>query len=162
MSKSSCLAFLMSLLVLVSAQAQSHLDPSQFSGEWQGSGIYSLSGEHHHCPVFFMKFQGSRWLMNFEGGHRECGPIREKFAPVGMAYDKGQLYYNGRVVGEVKGNVLEARFSMPEGNGRVRHWRMSLRREGDTIVYEESRTLDNATTPLISFAGLLKKVKPGR
>ena len=62
----------------------------------------------------------------------------------------------------MKGNVLEARFSMPEGNGRIRHWRMSLRREGDTIVYEESRTLDDNTTPLISFAGLLKRTASAR
>ncbi len=144
------------LLVVSFANAAEVTGPAQFAGDWLGTGVYQLSGVQSYCASFKMKFNGSRYLMDFVGGSRDCEHHSETFGAVSMAYDNGDLKYNGQVIGTIKGNVLEAHFSMPEGNGNVRHWRMSMRREGSTIVYEESRTMNDEQTPLISFAGLLK------
>lgn len=139
------------------AFSQTNTDPAQFKGDWLGSGVYRLNGVQTFCRNFAMKFDGNRYLMNFLGGQRNCEQHDETFVSVSMAHNNGKLFYNGQEVGTLRGNLLEVRFSQPEGNGRVRHWRMSMRREGDTIVYEESRTMDSETTPMISFAGVIAK-----
>lgn len=150
--------FFISILALTqNSLAAGPTDPSQFKGSWSGTGVYQKEGSQTFCKTFEMKFDGNRYLMNFLGGGRVCDTHNETFSSVSMAYQNGKLYFNGQVVGSVNGNLLESYFSMPEGNGHTRHWRMSMRKEGNTIVYEESRTMDQETTPLISFAGLLKK-----
>lgn len=132
-------------------------NPSQFNGDWKGTGVYQLNGVQTHCPTFELSFDGNTRLMSFLGGTRVCETHSEKFVTVVMAFHDGKLYYDGRVVGTIHGNVLETQFSMPEEGGRVRHWRMSMRQEGDTLVYEESRRMDDEKTPMISFAGILSK-----
>jgi hypothetical protein len=146
-------------IILLFTQAAFANGPEIFKGEWEGTGIYQREGQQSYCREFTMKFDGNRYLMNFLGGNRECERHSERFASVAMAHSAGKLFYNGKEVGSIKDNVLETKFSMPEGNGRVRHWRMSMRIEGDTLVYEESRTMDSESTPLISFSGLLMKKK---
>lgn len=152
---------IMTLLIgLLSLQCLANEDlvgPAQFAGSWTGTGVYRLKEQQSFCRVFEMKFEGNKYLMTFGGGERVCDAHNEKFAPVSMAYQEGKLYYNGKVVGSITGNVLEARFSAPEGNGNIRNWRMSMRKEGNNMVYEESRTMNNDKTPLISFAGILSK-----
>ncbi len=143
------------LLMAPAVFAAEPSEPAQFKGRWLGTGVYQKDGVQTHCRTFEMKFDGNRYLMNFLGGGRTCEAHTETFASVAMAYSAGKLYYNGIVVGSISGNVLQSNFSMPEGDGRVRHWRMSMRKEGKTMIYEESRTMDSETTPLISFAGLL-------
>ena len=77
----------------------------------------------------------------------------EEFYPVTMQFKNGQLFFNGQVVGSYDGNKLDAYYSAPNGES-TRHWRMSMRREGNHLMYEESRTMEGETTPMISFAGL--------
>jgi hypothetical protein len=129
----------------------------QFSGSWSGTGVYQLQGVQTFCRTFELKFDGNNDLMNFMGGKRECDSHNEAFVQVAMAVQAGKLFYNGQQVGTITDNVLETSFSMPEGNGHVRHWRMSMRKEGNTLVYEESRRMDGEENPLISFAGILIK-----
>ena len=152
--KASCVGVSL-LFCVASAYGAEVGEPKQFKGRWLGTGVYQKEGVQTHCKTFEMKFDGNRYLMNFLGGGRDCETHTETFASVAMAFSAGKLYYNGVEVGSISGNVLQTRFSMPEGNGRVRHWRMTMRKEGSTLVYEESRTMDSETTPLISFAGLL-------
>jgi hypothetical protein len=151
---------LLAFLILTSIGLQSlaqdkKIGPEQFTGKYVGTGVYRLKDQQTFCKYVQMSFEGNNLLMNFGGGERICDNHSEKFAPVAMAYKEGKLYFNGRVVGEINGNVLVANYSAPEGNGNVRHWRMSMRKEGNNLMYEESRIMNDETTPLISFAGIM-------
>lgn len=129
--------------------------PDFFNGQWEGQGTYIYQGDITHCPTFRMEFIGDAKSFEFASGMRNCEKHREEFAPVTMEFRDGSLYFYGQKVGELKDNVLTAWFRAPEEDGRFRNWRMSMRREGQHMVYEESRTMDGETTPLISFTGLL-------
>lgn len=149
------LFFIFSLFFPLTSSAGTN--PSIFKGDWSGTGSYELKGTKTFCPEFEMQFDGNRYLMNFMGGFRNCEAHQEKFASVAMAFDKGNIFYNGQVVGTLKGNVLNVQFSMPEGNGNVRHWKMKMMIQDDSLIYEESRTMNNETTPLIYFLGEMKR-----
>jgi hypothetical protein len=148
--------FIIALMTMISLKSLAN-DPIQFKGEWLGTGVYRRAGVQTFCKTFEMKFDGNRYLMNFLGGSRSCDLHDEKFASVSMAYNNGQLLYNGKVVGTITKNLLEVKFSMPEESGNIRNWRMSMRVEGNNMVYEESRTMNQEQTPLISFAGIMSK-----
>lgn len=122
-----------------------------------GTGVYKRAGVQTFCRSFEMKFQGDKAQMRFLGGQRACDTHDESFVDVSMSFLDGKLFYGAQRVGSITGNLLQTQFSIPEGPGMIRHWRMSMRAEGNTLVYEESRTMNNETTPLISFAGILTK-----
>lgn len=96
-----------------------------------------------------MEFDGTDVSMSFVGGARVCDTHTEAFAAVTMTYKAGQLFYDKDVVGSIEGNVLRVQFT-PR-----RRWSHSelpheyAKKEGDNIVYEESRTMDSESTPLL-------------
>ncbi len=142
-------------LLLLALPLTAQADPSRFSGSWSGKGTYILAGDLTQCQEFKMSFSGSAESFEFVSGSRKCDKHSESFDNVKMDARDGVLYFYGQKVGEYDGNQLTAAYSIPEGDGRVRHWRMQMRRQGDHLMYEESRRMDNESTPLISFAGLM-------
>ncbi len=128
--------------------------PDMFSGTWQGKGTYILRGDMTQCSLFKLVFNTTAETIEFTSGERVCEKHSENFYKVQMTYKDGGIYFQGQQVGTYDGNKIEVHYSMPDGNSH-RNWRMSMRREGDNLVYEESRTMDGETTPMISFAGLL-------
>jgi len=142
------------ILNLVFCQFAFANDPSQFSGGWSGRGTYIYAGEMTNCSGFTLGFHATKTRFTFARGQRVCDKHQEAFPPVSMDYRDGKLFFNGQVVGQYDGTTLTATYRMPDGNS-FRIWRMSMRREGQHLVYEESRTMQGETTPLISFAGLL-------
>ena len=129
--------------------------PSQFKGKWKGTGIYRINGVQSFCKESEFVFDGSEKFIEFTTGFRNCDFHSERFDLVRLDYKDGKFYFGTFAVGELIENTMHLRFSAPEADGKIRHWRMSMRREGDHLVYEESRTMDNEFTPMISFVGLL-------
>ena len=128
-------------------------DPSTFAGTWNGKGTYILAGDLYQCSFTSFSFEGGNGSFTFAKGRRECDKHQEDFYRVTMTYRDGKLYFNNMEVGSYTANTLEARYRMPD-NGSFRNWRMFMRREGNHLMYEESRTMEGETTPLISFAGM--------
>ncbi len=142
-------------LMLIAAGAQAG-GPESFSGKWSGKGTYILNGTMSQCREFAMTFAGTRDSFEFVKGNRKCDNHEEEFANVKMEARGGELFFYGQKVGTYsEDGHLTAAYSAPEGNGRIRNWRMTMHRQGDHMMYEESRTMDGETTPLISFAGLM-------
>lgn len=131
--------------------------PTDFMGSWQGQGTYILSGNMTQCSDMVLKFEATENTFTFASGYRDCDQHYETFYPVTMDYRNGLLYFGPEVVGSYKGDVLEATYKMPDGDS-FRIWRMSMRKSGDHLLYEESRTMEGESTPLISFSGLLIKM----
>lgn len=131
-------------------------EPSNFAGSWSGQGTYILDGQMTNCSRMFLQFSAQGDQFVFESGERVCEKHSEKFYRVAMTLKDGVIYFGTTPAGSYSGNHLEAHFRQPDGD-TFRNWRMSMRREGDTLVYEESRTMDGKETPLISFAGLLQR-----
>lgn len=128
--------------------------PETFSGTWSGKGTYILHGDMTQCSQFQLVFSATDSSFTFVSGNRSCEKHEEVFYKVTMTYKNGGLFFGDQRVGSYDGNYLQTAFSMPDGNS-TRHWRMSMRRQGDHLIYEESRTMDGEVTPMISFAGLL-------
>ncbi len=149
--KTRLLIIIVSLLSSI-AGAQT---PELFKGKWQGTGLYRTKGIQSHCGEAEFVFAGGQNFIEFTSGFRKCENHFEKFDTVRLDYQDGKFYFGTLVVGEMTGPVVSLRFSAPEADGKIRHWRMSMRREGNHLVYEESRTMDGEVTPLISFVGLL-------
>jgi len=129
--------------------------PEIFAGQWEGKGSYIYKGDITLCSTMEMTFSAGPNKFSFVSGRRVCEKHSEAFYPVNMTFRNGELLFNGQVVGKYDGNTLEAYYRMPDGTS-YRNWRMSMRREGDHLMYEESRTMEGEDTPLISFAGTLK------
>tara|TARA_B100001248_G_scaffold261335_2_gene252191 strand:+ start:20340 stop:20795 length:456 start_codon:yes stop_codon:yes gene_type:complete len=144
------ITFIITFLGLSVAQAY----PPAFMGVWEGEGTYILNSDITNCSYFNLNFSANMNSFTFVDGVRECEKHSEQFYPVTVQYRDGKLYFGSQVVGSYSENYMEMRFSAPEENG-IRHWRMSMRLEGDHLVYEESRTMNDETTPMISFAGVL-------
>lgn len=144
-----------SAVALILGSKANAATPEQFQGHWSGRGTYILDGKMTSCSDFVLDFAGTEATMTFVGGGRTCESHQEEFGRVEMAFRDGGLYFAGKKVGTLEGNLLSVAFRAPEGDGRFRNWRMSMRREGNHMVYEESRTYDESATPFISFAGLL-------
>ncbi len=134
-------------------------DPQIFEGEWSGKGVYLKDGYNSACPTFNLSFETKPRSLKFSSGNRVCERHEETFAPVEMQFADGNLYWNGRKIGTIQGNYLTVSFRAPEPNGQIRNYRMSMRRQGSTLVYEESRTMNSDVEPLIVFSGVLTKVK---
>lgn len=145
------------LFVVIFASLCASADPDTFEGVWNGKGTYILDGDMTQCSVVKLIFSGTKSTFTFVGGKRVCDKHSEDFYTVKMDYKDGKLFFNGNESGTYDGNVLTAHYRAPDGNS-FRNWRMSMRREGDHLMYEESRTMDGETTPLISFAGVLVRV----
>lgn len=142
------------ILILLSLSASSAFaGPEVFDGTWNGKGTYILHGDLTQCSVLELTFSSTADTFTFASGRRVCDKHSEEFYAVTMQFKNGQLFFNGQVVGSYDGNKLDAFYSAPDGES-TRHWRMSMRREGDHLMYEESRTMEGETTPMISFAGL--------
>ncbi len=154
-------AFFITLTAMIMATSFSALadstteGPAYFAGTWKGKGTYILREDMTQCSNFELTFSGDASSFVFVQGKRDCDKHSEVFYQVKMDAKDGLLYFNGKNVGTYNGKILTAAFQMPEGNGHVRNWRMSMHREGTHLMYEESRTMDSDVTPLISFAGLL-------
>ncbi|MFN8846940.1 MAG: hypothetical protein ACK5V3_17920 [Bdellovibrionales bacterium] len=129
--------------------------PENFKGTWQGTGVYKFKATQNICDQAEFVFAGDHSFIEFISGFRKCGNHFEKFDRVRLDFRDGKFYFGDFVVGEMTGPVVSLRFSAPEADGKIRHWRMSMRREGKHLVYEESRTMEGEVTPLISFVGLL-------
>ena len=137
-------------LALTSAQA----NPAEFAGHWLGQGTYIFDGDMTDCSKFELIFNAGNNRFTFASGHRVCGDLDEKYFPVTVDYRDGNIFFNGQKVGSYTDNTMEMGFRMPDGDS-FRNWRMTMRRQGDHLMYEESRTMEGESTPLISFAGLL-------
>ena len=118
-------------------------------------------GDITQCGSVDLYFTAQGDTFFFRGGQRTCDKHEEKFGPVRMTYRDGVLYFGEQAVGSYKDGLMQVRYRMPDGN-TFRNWRMSMRREGDSLVYEESRTMEGETTPMISFSGMLKAAEPTR
>lgn len=140
---------------MVVSAAASAVGPEIFHGKWSGKGTYIHDGRMSQCSEFTLEFAGTPSSFEFVTGHRKCDFHEEKFYNVKMEARDGVLYFYGQAVGAYTGNELNAAYRAPEGDGRFRNWRMTMRRQGDHLMYEESRTMEGETTPLISFSGLL-------
>ena len=148
------LAFAITMLLLTAPALAG--GPETFTGRWSGKGTYIYNGVMSQCREFSMTFEGTRESFEFVTGSRKCDNHEEEFANVKMEARGGELFFYGQKVGTYSENgQLTAAYSLPEGNGHTRHWRMNMQRRGDHLMYEESRTMDEESTPLISFAGLM-------
>lgn len=127
-----------------------------FEGKWSGKGTYIFNGELTQCSQVELSFSETAAEFKFGGGGRGCDKHTETFYPVSMQKKDGKLMFAGQVVGTYTDKVVTSEFRMPDGNS-FRNWRMSMRREGNNLMYEESRIMDGEQTPLISFAGMLQK-----
>jgi hypothetical protein len=132
--------------------------PEKFTGRWVGKGTYILNGVLTQCSLIEMEFKGTATSFEFTSGRRICDQHTETFYKVQMQVANGELLFNSQKVGEVSAQVISSAFSVPEGDGRIRHWRMSMRRNGNNLMYEENRIMDDNETPMISFAGMLTRV----
>jgi hypothetical protein len=141
------------LLFVLALSLKAYAGPELFSGVWVGQGTYVLNGDITHCSGFDLKFVTSGDVFTFESGSRVCEKHTEKFYRVDMTFKDGLLYFGNQVVGSYDGNTLQAGYRAPDGNS-FRNWRMFMRREGNNLMYEESRTMDGETTPMISFSGM--------
>ena len=151
------LAPLLSLL-LAAGTARADSGPLEpFAGRWEGRGTYILHGETTNCGTFALVFAAPPGSFVFVGGARACDRHQESFTEVRMEARDGALRLGDQQVGSYDGDLVQAAFRQPDGDGRWRNWRMSMRREGTTLVYEESRRMDGDATPMISFAGLLTR-----
>lgn len=151
---------LASLLLLPVGAHASGLDG--FVGTWVGKGAYIKSGDLYQCSLMKMTFAKTDTQFIFDYGQRECDKHSEVFDRVVMTYHDGGLFYPGGDGKEVKAGEygdgrVELHFDMPDPKGGLRHWRMSMRAEGDSFMYEERRIMNNDATPMISFAGLGEK-----
>lgn len=145
---------IISILFMMSLSQASSAAPKIFDGNWAGKGTYILSNDVTSCSSFDLQFSATEDQFVFESGQRACDKHKENFYRVPMTYKDGKLYFGGQQVGSYTDDTLEASYRMPDGNS-FRTWRMSMRRSGDHLLYEESRTMEGETTPLINFAGLL-------
>lgn len=145
------------LVSSMSLASTASANPSKFAGDWLGKGTYILRGDLYQCSVVKFGFSATDTGFVFEYGGRECDKHKESFGRVEMTYKDGGLYYFGTKVGEYTDDKIEVSFSMPDDKGDMRHWRMSMRAEGNNLMYEERRILNDETTPMISFAGLMIK-----
>ena len=144
------------LLLLALGTARAESGPlERFAGSWEGMGTYVLHGVYEPCQEFALSFASPPGAFVFLRGRRVCDRHQESFAGVRMEARDGVLWYGEQKVGRYDGDLVQAAFRQPEGDGGWRNWRMSMRREGDRLVYEESRRMDGEATPMISFAGLL-------
>jgi hypothetical protein len=141
------------LFCLLMLSMKAYAGPEIFSGIWKGKGTYILKGDMTQCSDFELKFSTSGDTFSFESGSRICDKHSEQFYRVDMTFKNGKLYFYGQEVGSYDGNTLQAGYRAPDGS-TYRNWRMFMRREGQNLMYEESRTMDGETTPMISFSGL--------
>lgn len=147
-------------IALVSAfTSMASATPEFFKGTWSGKGTYIFQSELTQCATVDLIFDSSASTFKFAGGERICDKHQERFYPVSMKFANGEIFFGAQKIGSYTANTLEASYRMPDGNS-FRNWRMFMRREGNHLMYEESRTMDGETTPLISFAGLLKLQNP--
>lgn len=128
-----------------------------FAGDWSGQGTYVHEGDFKYCSIMTLNFFASSTIFRFGGGERVCEDHSEKFYEVEMTYENGLVMMGSFPVGTYNDNEMNVSFSAPDPEGGTRHWRMSMRVEGDHLMYEERRTMNDETTPLISFAGILKR-----
>lgn len=156
--------FLISALIAISsvvstkAQAAS-ADPTQYKGTWVGRGVYTLYGVQTFCSRVELTFDGDKDHFIFVGGSRVCEGRNEVFSRVEMDVKGNDLLYGEAKVGALNDNVLTSGFSMPEPGspGQTRNWRNSIRREGSTMIYDESRHMTGEPENKITFAGVLLK-----
>lgn len=126
-----------------------------FAGDWSGKGTYVLAGDIKQCSVMNLNFSATANTFRFGGGERVCEDHSEKFYEVEMTYENGMVFMGTFQVGTYDDNEMNVSFSAPDPAGGTRHWRMSMRVEGNNLMYEERRIMNDETTPLISFAGIL-------
>ncbi len=130
--------------------------PQEFIGHWSGKGTYIFAGDLTQCAQMEMVFTATEASFTFDSGSRVCDKHSETFYKVTMRYQDGKFYFGNEVVGTYDGQVMTLAYRAPDGD-TFRNWRMSMRREGNHLMYEESRIMDGQETPLISFAGMLIK-----
>ena len=149
----SIVAVLSFSILTTSAQAENRI--LDFAGDWSGKGTYVLAGDIKQCSVMILNFSATANTFRFGGGERVCEDHSEKFYEVEMTYENGMVLMGTFPVGTYDDNEMNVSFSAPDPAGGIRHWRMSMRVEGNNLMYEERRTMNDETTPLISFAGIL-------
>ncbi len=142
--------------------AESSVNLDSFEGTWEGKGTYVLRGDLYECGFFKMAFTKTDTTFTFAYGHRTCLKHSETFEPVTLVYHEGGLFYvdqNGKEiqVGTYSNHKMTVGFDMPDPKGGIRHWEMSMRAEGNNLMYEERRIMDEEASPMISFAGLALK-----
>lgn len=133
-----------------------------FVGSWEGQGTYVLQGDLYGCDFFKMVFTKTDTTFTFAYGRRNCLKHSETFETVTLnAHDGGMFYVdqNGKEiqVGTFSAHKMTVGFDMPDPKGGIRHWEMSMRADGDNLMYEERRIMNDDKTPMISFAGMALK-----
>ncbi len=151
MKQTFYISILVSLISLVAFASEPNID-----GRWVGEGTYILDGEITYCDHVELVFSSSNGEFVFEEGSRNCSKHNETFYRVSTDVANGEVLFAGQVVGHYTDTTVQMGFRQPDGNS-FRNWRMSMRRQGNHLMYEESRTMEGESTPLISFAGVLIK-----
>ena len=148
------MSFKFSKWILIAILATPLAQAFNFAGHWEGKGTYILKGDLTQCSVMRLVFTEKNDEFSFQSGRRECDKHNEDFYKVTMTLKNGQVMFGAEVVGDYTDNTMSVSYRMPDGDS-FRNWRMSMKRQGNHLMYEESRTMEGEITPLISFAGLL-------
>lgn len=125
-----------------------------YNGTWKGVGVYRRDGITTNCEME-MDFYGENSSFTFVSGNRVCERHSEEFYRVDMHVVDDILVWNGMQVGTFSDELVTVDFLTPGGDGRMRHYRMSMRKEGSVLTYEESRRIVGEAEPVITFAGVL-------
>lgn len=153
MLKGVLTALFAALLASASSGVAAQAGPEQFAGTWAGKGVYLMNGDVTSCSLIEIIFAVSGTTFTNVGGKRICETHEQTFGEDRMDARDGNLLFGGQIIGGYEGNTMHAALREPTQH---RNWRMSMRREGNALLYEESFTNDGDPNPITSFAALLK------
>ena len=134
---------------------------SGFTGKWTGQGVLIRYGELAPCALFSLSFlAGADGSFILDGGRRVCAGLKidAPFEREAMSVKDGVLFGpDGQPAGRYETDFIESQFVLPGPEGKPGLWRSTMRREGDNLVFEESMSLAGQTTPMLTFAGVLRR-----
>lgn len=134
---------------------------SGFNGKWAGQGVLIRYGELASCSLFSLSFlTASDGSFILDGGRRVCAELKidATFAREIMSMKDGVLFGpDGKQAGRYETDFVKSYFVLPGPDGKPGIWRSTMRREGDNLVYEESMSLAGQATPMLTFAGALRR-----
>lgn len=132
-----------------------------FNGAWKGQGVLIRYGQLAPCSLFSLSFvAGPDGSFILDGGKRVCADlqINSDLAREVMSVKDGMLFGpDGKPAGRYETDFIEVHFVMPGVEGKPSVWRSTMRREGDNMIFEESLSLAGQTTPMLTFAGALRR-----
>jgi hypothetical protein len=129
--------------------------PEQFAGTWRGKGVHITNGEITLCSLVEIIFASDGTDFANVGGKRICETHQMIIDKDRAEVRDGKLIFRDQVIGGFEGNTMYVMLVAHPKEEKSRTWRMSMRREGDTLIYEDSRSTEGDTTPHTSFAALM-------